>query len=626
MLDKPGSVSPPPKSPQRSLTMPAPEGGKSLKHLLLPEDPDMARQESPGEGMVAASLMAASEEHVLHVGGKDIDLEAMVGKAKRHRKSGLRKPSLGRGKSDHETEVVSCSDKSHQKVVGEDSDVSDTELPIAAPVHLQIPGTVPDREDVMLKPRNSGTSASSASTDRSLLPGGSRLSNMPRLSSLANGITHLTTNPNKIQFTGSMSLEGPAEGKQEMERVTTNNYIKLNQPYTWKARQLVHSASFDYVFGFFLIANGVVIGLETNYNAQNGYDHTPIAYRVFDVCFCIAFGLELSVRLFAYRAKFFVQSGWQWNWFDSVIVAIQTLEVLTDLFAVGSMEEDIKQVGFLRVLRLARIVRLVRMVRLIPELKSMVYLIFASMGSFVWAMVLIVLLMYCVAVYFTDSAMKMVADHGDTMGAEKEENIKKYWRNVFVSTYSLFQAITGGDDWRNLTDVFEFDGGNYEIQALLFFCYVSFAVLVMLNLVTGVFVEGAQRIVKQDKDAELMRVVCKAFGQVDEDDSMSVTYEEFMSHLDDGSLDTYFIALDLSKQHAGSLFTLLDMDNSQSLSVDEFVRGCMRLRGPARSIDLAALAHDFQNVSERLQEDNYKLAEFIKSKLGSKTKHKHAHG
>merc|ERR1719454_12202 len=171
---------------------------------------------------------------------------------------------------------------------------------------------------------------------------------------------------------------------------------------------------------------------------------------------------------------------------------------------------------------------------------------------------------------------------------------------------SLFQAITGGDDWRNAIDVFE-DDSSFFLQALLFSIYVSFAVLVMLNLVTGVFVEGAQRIVKQDKDAELMRVVCKAFGQVDDDDSMCVTYEEFMSHLDDGSLDAYFSALDLSKHHASSLFMLLDMDHSQSLSVDEFVRGCMRLRGPARSIDLAALAHDFQNVAERLQEDNYNL-------------------
>ncbi len=68
----------------------------------------------------------------------------------------------------------------------------------------------------------------------------------------------------------------------------------------------------------------------------------------------------------------------------------------------------------------------------------------------------------------------------------------------------------------------------------------SFAMLVPLGLATAVFVEGAQRIVKKDKDAELLRSVCKAFGSVDDDGTMDVSYDEFMSHLCDNSLDVFF--------------------------------------------------------------------------------------
>jgi hypothetical protein len=257
------------------------------------------------------------------------------------------------------------------------------------------------------------------------------------------------------------------------------------------------------------------------------------------------------------------------------------------------------------------------MVRLIPELKSMVYLISASMLSFIWTMVLIILLMYCAAVFYTDTANKVANDMDDH---EDAQAVRKYWGSVGVSMLSLFQAITGGDDWRNFVDVFH-GNGSYLANTLIFCVYVAFAMLVMLNLVTGVFVEGAQRIVQQDKDAELLKTVCKIFGALDDDHSMSVSRQEFMSHLEEGHLDCYFAAVDLSKSEAHGLFTLLDADGSDSLSVEEFVRGCLRLRGPARSMDLAGLVHNVQEkfeqtiaMTEGLEEATMELIKIVKQK------------
>merc|ERR1712032_678879 len=68
-------------------------------------------------------------------------------------------------------------------------------------------------------------------------------------------------------------------------------------------------------------------------------------------------------------------------------------------------------------------------------------------------------------------------------------------------------------------------------------------------------------------------------------------------------MDDYFKAVDLSRQEAGHLFELLDVDKSGSISTEEFVRGCLRLRGPARSIDLATMAHEMGEHSNRVQEN-----------------------
>lgn len=375
-----------------------------------------------------------------------------------------------------------------------------------------------------------------------------------------------------------------------------------------KARSLVKSAGFDYVFGSLLLINGLFIGFETNYYVDNDVASQPIYFKLLNPLFCVAFSVELGIRLAAHGWSLYTMTGWQWAYFDSLIVGIQIVDEMTILFLQGTnLQKAIQEVGVIRMFRLARIVRLVRMVRLIPELKSMVYLISASMWSFIWAMVLIVMLMYCMAVFYTDIASKI----SEESTPEQAKLIRRYYGTLPVSILSLFQAITGGDDWRNFIDVFSHDS-QYVMCAFMFSVYVSFAMLVMLNLVTGVFVEGAQRIVKQDKDAELMRTVYNAFGRLDEDNTMCVSREDFMSHLDEGDLDEYFKVLDLSKMQAEILFMLLDEDCSGSLNVNEFVRGCIGLRGPARSIDLAALAHDFQVVTEKIMSDQMKQYDKIK--------------
>merc|ERR1719456_1157289 len=63
-------------------------------------------------------------------------------------------------------------------------------------------------------------------------------------------------------------------------------------------------------------------------------------------------------------------------------------------------------------------------------------------------------------------------------------------------------------------------------------------------------------------------------------------------------MDIFFQAVDLNKEQGCDLFRLLDEDQSGTLTVEEFVCGCMRLKGPARSVDLSALMQDFQELAE----------------------------
>merc|ERR1712190_518822 len=98
--------------------------------------------------------------------------------------------------------------------------------------------------------------------------------------------------------------------------------------------------------------------------------------------------------------------------------------------------------------------------------------------------------------------------------------------------------MTGGDDWRNMLEVFRHDS-MYVLHALVFSIYIAFATLVMLNLVTGVFVEGAQRIIREDKENECMKHAVKMFVLADVNADSQLTEQEFADLLETRAMADY---------------------------------------------------------------------------------------
>merc|ERR1719222_707680 len=91
-----------------------------------------------------------------------------------------------------------------------------------------------------------------------------------------------------------------------------------------------------------------------------------------------------------------------------------------------------------------------------------------------------------------------------------------------------------------------------------------------------------------------------------------ISREEFMSQLEDPDMCQWFTSLDIDPSEARALFLLLDTDESGAIDSEEFMQGCLRLRGPAKAIDLATLMYfnkrlinwfreRFQNFDESLE-------------------------
>merc|ERR1712187_744736 len=121
----------------------------------------------------------------------------------------------------------------------------------------------------------------------------------------------------------------------------------------------------------------------------------------------------------------------------------------------------------------------------------------------------------------------------------------------------------------------------------------------MGNVITGLFVEAALTNTATENDIEMVNSMRQLFEEVDFAETGQMTWEQFESQLSTPGMEMYFRAIDLDMSEARGLFKLLDLDESGSISVDEFVMGCLRLRGTAKAIDLATLM--FENRRNNLR-------------------------
>merc|ERR1711879_1009770 len=145
-----------------------------------------------------------------------------------------------------------------------------------------------------------------------------------------------------------------------------------------------------------------------------------------------------------------------------------------------------------------------------------------------------------------------------------------------------------------------------------FLLFITFSVFAVVNIVTGVFVDSAVQsnltdreiIVHEElenKKAYLMSMR-QVFEEMDKDDTGSITLQEFEKRLDDERVIAYFNALKLDVSDAHVLFRLLDHDQSDEVSIGEFLSGCYSLQGESRSLDTKIMQVQVRYVQEGLAE------------------------
>jgi hypothetical protein len=396
-----------------------------------------------------------------------------------------------------------------------------------------------------------------------------------------------------------------------MERLgglTTKIQSETNAASKRWPEHIVDSMCFEVTCGAMVIANVVAVGWQQDVflRAAMGNAAARFCTDCFDVsnaALLAAFLSEVLFRMCAKRCKYFIGNDWKWNVADLMMAIFALVEYLI-------LHTYRPYVQVVRTCRLVRVHRAVRSVRAFRDLRLMMWSLSQSLVSLFSALALLFAVIYLFSICFMHAA----ATYVEGGQVELTYELKANYGSLSSTMYTLLLAISNGADWRELAAPLGRIHWGFE---MLFTFYVFFVVIGVLNVLTSSFVERARELSMLDRDLATHRELASQeaflaemrtiFEEVDNENDGRITWQKFRDYLKSDQAQAFFATQQLDTSDAARLFSLLDVDAAGAVRIEEFALGCMRLRGPAKSSDMAALLKETK-VQRRSARDLRKIS------------------
>jgi len=380
-----------------------------------------------------------------------------------------------------------------------------------------------------------------------------------------------------------------------------------------RLEQVVDSSLFNSLCGLMIVVTAVFIGHQTDTCMRNALSvpqgqepdwFAPVAHSLLAL-----FVVEVFLRGLAKRWGYFFGVDWKWNLFDLLLATYSVAEVF-----IAHFEEEggfsLTYTRLIRGFRMVRVLRVIRVLRFFRELRLMVCSMMQSIVSLSWALVLMLIIIYLFAIIFMHAGYIYLQEVDVARISKEQEDVREglatWYGSLPTGMFALLMAVSGGDDWVNFVAPLTAISPAYQI---LFCIYVFFVLIGMVNVVTGAFVQRACELSKIDRDLVIQGEMVAhesfiaemkgIFEEVDQDGEGKITWDKFRKFMENDHVQAYFATQQLDTSDARELFTLLDTDGNGSVGLEEFVMGCQRLRGQAKSSDVAALQREQQRSSRK---------------------------
>jgi Ca2+-binding EF-hand superfamily protein len=302
-----------------------------------------------------------------------------------------------------------------------------------------------------------------------------------------------------------------------------------------------------------------------------------------------------------------------WNRLDTFIVVTSWIDFI--LKRVSNEDEGLNALAALRLARMERllkVLRLLRLVRLLKFLKELLFLVrglIASVYILTWFMLIIFIVCWATATLLTTFVGQNNVYYNSAY-RDIEFAHEKYFGTQFFSMLTLFQVLTSDRGW--FDDVMRSLSKYQPSMAFILALFSSFATFGLTNLMVGMVVDAILE--NSKKHAEIARR-CEAqleraiftqlydfFRIADTNHSGTVTLEEVTAALNEPEIYNKMQMIGFSVEWAPDVFAAVDFEDEGEVTILEFIKGCLRIRGVAKSKDLVVAQLAVLKFSEHVAE------------------------
>lgn len=386
---------------------------------------------------------------------------------------------------------------------------------------------------------------------------------------------------------------------------------------------------FDIVMCLIILVNVIVIALETDLGDDNkeGYSR-DVVWILLEWIFCLIFVGEIYIKVKFKSWSWFREDPWSWLTLFVAVLAFVNVTIL------GALEvSGMRIVALIRVVNVFRLKKVLESHEMLKELKLVLKGMLGSWISLMWAGVVLTLVTYVFSVWTTT----LIGFSEGFQELYKESNgwdSEKLFGSILISMFTLVQVMTL-DTW--CSGIVRYVETRNWYMTFVFFAFIMVCTYGMMNVIVSIIVEQVLTLSQsndkrksereEDKRRSEMNNIREIFVLADTFSSGFLTAKDFRKACkEDPEVQWRLRQLEIPVDDASRLFQVIDGDGQRTLTMKEFVEGCTKLKGFARSKDLLALQHQADSCAKKMDMMSRELldSELMLKRLDSITKRMHA--
>jgi len=200
-------------------------------------------------------------------------------------------------------------------------------------------------------------------------------------------------------------------------------------------------------------------------------------------------------------------------------------------------------------------------------------------------------------------------DEGDSLDELFEEDLLNNYGGIGMTFHHLFEATTGGNDWSIY--FFPLVETGY-VNCGIFYFFVVFTQIAVLNIILGVFVDSAMKSMEggyeeraqdfaeyQKQMQDDLTTMCK---EIDGDDDGKLSMHEWQDAMKKDKFINHLAVMECRHFEVKEYLNMMCNDTIDGcIDIDVFVRACMRFKGAASCYDMQLVLHAVQDLTKQMK-------------------------